>query len=384
MKNFWLAGFFIFVSLLLFYLSQNPLWQYHLRVDVDGQYYSAIKTFKEFGHLGNLGYNEYLPGAILFFLSLSPFSLNLVTAIILANLFLIGITAFIYKKWVSPKSALAFLVLVLAFGPILLFRFELFVGLMVLISVLLFLKNRHDLSFFLLGLATITKIYPAIVLPIYLLILVKKKQFKIATISLWYYFLAIISILTLFFWGLGANISGFIQALTIHSIKPVHVESTWGTVVTIFNLVFDHNNAIGKGNWGIYGISPKYILLPLWFFNYFWIFPVAIYYLKLIRQKFLPRPFDIAGVILVFLAFSKILTAQYLFWYVSLVPLFIKSRFYMLLICAVLILSQIVYPLSYNELLGCFYSGGACYFSFSLLTIRNLILISLALWLLFF
>ena len=186
---------------------------------------------------------------------------------------------------------------------------------------------------------------------------------------------------------LGSSLSEILDTIQLNSLKPVHVESLWGSFLTIFSKVVSGEWALGKGEHGIFGIDPRYIYLPLTFFNYFWIVPLSIFYVVLYKKVDKNGELKIEAVfliVLLFIIFSKILTGQYIFWILTLLPLFryrqkLKTSFIMafVVILAIVFLTQYIYPLHYNELLGIFYTSQDQAEYFLILLTRNIFLVTL-------
>jgi hypothetical protein len=186
---------------------------------------------------------------------------------------------------------------------------------------------------------------------------------------------------------LGSSPSEILATVQLNSIKPVHIESLWGSFLTIFSKITSGTWALGKGEHGIFGIDPRYIFLPLTFYNYFWIIPLGIFYIFLYKKVSKNGELMIEAVfliVLLFIIFSKILAGQYIFWILTLFPLFkyhlkLENLFVIsfLVILAIVFLTQYIYPLHYNELLGIFYTSGNQVEYFYILFIRNIFLLIL-------
>lgn len=391
-KNKLVGWLFLLVAVFTVYkLAYHPAWYRHLVVDIVGQYINHAHHFLKYKNLANLGYNEYQPGAVMFFAALSPSLLikdsyeSLLQALIWVNIGLIFSSAFIYQKLSGVKPLLIFGFILLACGPIALFRFDLLVGFLVLLTIYFWQKQKSFLSLFILGVATLIKVYPALILP-YLLILTLKKSGLKKTSFCFLIFLSGIGLGLIVYMGIfRAPHSEIYESLAIHSRKPVHVESVWATALTILPKFSTGKFASGSGNWGIFGISPKFTLLPLVFYNYFWLLPYAILllfvWLKTTKTSKL-SVYICTTIILLFLIFSKILTPQYLLWFALIIPLInFPNKFSeitnWLILLFILLLSQYVYPLNYSWLLDVFYSTGRDELIFWILAIRNLLLVIL-------
>ena len=392
-KYFWfLIAITTLVLFFLITLAYNPSWRYHLDVDVWGFYYPRTLHFFENLSFAGIGENEYFPGAMFFFLipglALLIDSNNAQTylaGLITVNILIVILLLYIYRRH-NPLSPFIFLAILLFAGPIFFFRHDLYVSLVVILSLLLWKLHKRNLAALVLGIAASIKIYPLLILP-YLLILSLKNSNIRKTIEILIMFVSGAFLIFGLYLLLGSSLSEILDTIQLNSLKPVHVESLWGNFLTIFSKVVSGEWALGKGEHGIFGIDPRYIYLPLTFFNYFWIVPLSIFYVVLYKKVDKNGELKIEAVfliVLLFIIFSKILTGQYIFWILTLLPLFryrqkLKTSFIMafVVILAIVFLTQYIYPLHYNELLGIFYTSQDQAEYFLILLTRNIFLVTL-------
>lgn len=389
---FLLATSTVLVISLLLVMAYNQAWQYHLAVDVWGFYFRRANHFLQNLSFANIGINEYFPGAMFFFLipTFIYFFRENIWQNYLYGLFIINFLLIIFHLYIyrghSFRSPFIFLMILLFAGPIMLFRHDLYVSLFVLEAILLWNSKKYNLSSFILGIAASIKIYPFLILPYFLIGAFKigalKKLFK----SLTFFLIGVASVFSLYLL-LGATLTDLKSTLTINSIKPVHVESLWGSMLTIFSKITVGYWAPGKGANGLFGIHEDFIILPLSFYNYFWVVPLFLFYWYLGQKRDLFKEirFEIVFlIVLLFEIFSKILTAQYLFWFLTLFPTFSLNFqkkpiywFWLTIILIIVLLTQIIYPLRYNELLINFYTNQTNARYFYLLLLRNILLLAL-------
>ena len=390
------APFILFFAVLtILLLALHPAWMYHLRVDIDGQYTAIASQFLNTGNLSSIGYNEYLPGAVMFFVSLSPYlSMGKNNAGFLAGLFVANVLLIIASSWVYHKSqrgwgVFVFALILLFTGPIILYRHELLVGLMASLAVLFWIRKKTWGAFFLLGIATSTKIYPIILVPYFVLVILKNRGWKALGQHMLFFVLGLFSVLAIYMGVLKVPLVSIVDSLSIHSQKPVHVESVWGSILTVYSRIENGDYALGKGDKGIFGIDPQFVPLPLYVFNYFWVFVLGIYYAVLalkLKKGVHFEPYKLLTALILFLITSKILTPQYMLWVFLLLPLVSisseknkqTSQFLDLaLVVLTCFLGQYIYPLNYNELVGIFYANGAFAHTFWMLFLRNALLVIL-------
>ncbi|MFH0942764.1 MAG: hypothetical protein V1810_01180 [Candidatus Beckwithbacteria bacterium] len=313
--------------------------------------------------------------------------ISYLSAATLVNLLVIFLTLVVVKKKSSSLQSWLFLILVLAIGPILLFRFDTIVALFVLLSLYLFSKKRIISSAIFLSLATSMKIYPIILLPYLGLILMYQKSFKRILIYL-FYFLLFMALPIIIFFLLGGNLKQILSAMEFHGLKYVSIESLPGSLLTASSLIFNHRPPDLLGGYGIWGITTPLIkTLGLKVFNYFWVLPVSFFYLFIIKnRKYLAKlyPSVCFSLVLFFLVFSKNLHPQYIWWFLSIFP-FIKITafnrykylFMFILLVFISIFNQLVYPLFYTQFIDDFFQHNRYYEVFYALLIRNFLIVCL-------
>lgn len=384
------------VIIVLLLQAIHPAWSYHLRSDSDGFYYSRAKYFLEHGNLTSLGYNEYQPGAVMFFLALAPPLLlannhDVYLATLFAvNIGLICLLAYLIWRATGHITNVWVLGAILLFaGPIVLYRFDLFVSLLVIGAIILWQRSKHTWAAFLLGAATATKIYPVLLVPYALILSYQKQGWRAVAQQAASFTAGLATIILIYMAAFQVSLPQILTDLNINAQKPVHAESVWASFLTIGAKLTTGQYATGQGAFGIYGINPQHIIGGLGFYNYFWLVALALFYFWLSRLPAHSRRWDVhvsMAIILLFLIFSKILTAQYLLWFMLLFPLLRipqpggSQRQWLIdfwLILLVAFISQYVYPLRYNELLGGFFANGSYVGIFWLLATRNFILIVL-------
>ena len=305
----------VLITLLAFDSSYFP----HLQVDIV-VFYNRANFFLQNLSLEHLANNEYQPGALLFFILLSPIlSINnsfdtFKLAFFAANILLLFLASIIPAKTVGWMGIAVFGLILLFTGPIILFRFDLLAALVVNLSFYFWLKDKKILSFVILSIATQIKVYPIIFLPYLLFLSFKNKGIKVAFGHLLCFLGSLIIFLSLFILIFDARLADIINALDFHAKKPLGIESVYATVLLLLNTPHLPQPV---GAYGIWGFSPKDIVLPLQVYNYLWLIPFIILHIVLFFQARRPN-FDLRFClvnILSFLIFSKVFAHQYLIWF---------------------------------------------------------------------
>jgi len=369
--NLYFLTFVVFI--IIFLQATIPLWHNHLIVDI-WFYFERAKHFFTYRTLSNLVGNEYLPGALFYFFIPSPVlliekSLEIYTQafFLLGFIFLLA-HIFIYKKMSSYFGVFLFLLILLFTGPILLFRFELAVSLLVLLSIYFFKKKKISWSSLFLGIATTIKIYPALILPYYLIIFFKNKQYEKLLKTLGYFLLGILIISGAYFL-IGGSIKELSGSFRFHSLKPLGLESPITSIILLFYKSYYQRLPNISGAYGVWGINIDFLPVSLTFFNLLPLVIVSSFYLFIYFSKVLSKRFKtqiVFLIFLIFLFFSKNMNPQYFFWVFSLVPILVvdkdkgkRSSFPFIFLTALMIalLTQYIYPILYTDLINNFFNN---------------------------
>lgn len=360
----------------------DPAWSGHLVTDF---YVYQQRS------LGNFANNEYPPLALIFFSLFVPFA-NQPTidpfkiAMFSTNVILIFAISFFIQKLSRPENNIILGLVLLFSGPIFFYRFELLVIFLVIASLYFFRKGNYILSSILLALATMTKVYPIIYLPYYLLSINKNngglmKSLQVFTI----YSITVFSVLFSFIAIYNFSPNQIISSLQYHNSKPVGAEGFWSSTITLLNILFNNSLPTLTNKNATWGISTQDLILPLWILDYFWILLLIslylLYYFKKTSNDRLDNIYLLA-LTLVPVIFSKLSSPQYLLWYLMLLPIInfkdLKTNVISLIVIIGALVSaflnQYIYPLNYNFFLTFFNTNSYSYL-FYLLVYKYLFLL---------
>ncbi|OGG07106.1 hypothetical protein A2872_02800 [Candidatus Gottesmanbacteria bacterium RIFCSPHIGHO2_01_FULL_42_12] len=365
---------FVISLLTVIYLGMQKRWLDILIGDLRGTYFAVSSYFWSNGNLTDfVGVSAYPPGANLFFMMLPAVSLefNQWSLIIINCLFL-----FFIARLTKRPTLLA--LIILAAGPIILFRFDLLVMFLVVLSLITFRRNKFYLSGILLGAATITKIFPVILLPYFIFVLFVNNRQKILP-WLSAFILSQVAIFVFFVLVTNQDPRAISSQTTGGLSTSVHVESVMATVLTLITAITN------PGPHGLEFLNARWNISPLYFLGHARIFKLIspvfvalVYALILFRYK----TFKIADgllIILTLLITSQLLSPQYIIWPAILVLLMDKiDRITIFLLVCALVSTQIIYPLNYGEFLD-FYNKGINSHLFLIMAVRNLSLVILTL-----
>lgn len=355
----------ILALLVVVFLAFLPQWHYILSGDIKNYYYPVANHFYSLDTL------IYPPGANLYFSLFPTWSLSVYEIFFVgANLVIILALTFL-----SQKSTVMSL-LVLAIGPIILFRFDLLVVLLIVLAILTFQNNHYGRSGFYLGLATITKFFPLILIPYFLLILWSRKKISRFLIG---FSAAIIFITLLYLIVSRVNPLTITSGFYFNFSKSVHMESVIGTTLS---LITSYTN---PGPHGVDFINALWVLDPLYLLGHARIFRylapaglILVYlFIFITGQKIKSLEFTkCLQIILSLVITSQVFSPQYLIWVTFLFPFIKAAKIDIALIVLILVCTQLIYPLNYGELVD-FFNWGRNPQLFWILTTRNLLLLIL-------
>ncbi len=360
----------LFTVVLLWWQSQQPAWNSHMQVDVWISWERITYWVDHYNSFEGLIGNEILPATLLYVFiptviaasSMLNYSIYLPLAMLL-NLVVVATHGFFVKDKFVFLTSLIFL------GPILLFRFEPMVTLLMLLSFVAFEKEKFKLSGMWLGLATAMKVFPVIYLPYFAMILWNKKQLR-SFVGLVIFFGEALLASVLAFFLMGGSIAQVLYALSFHSQKLISIESIPGSIITGWSMLtngFPPELIPGNGIWAVPG--------PAAIFNKLWMIPITILYYFVWKSEALSTKFSYKVpyvLTLIFLVFSKNLNPQYLWWFLAILPFVKPTKLVWGLTLATALLNQLVFPLYYTTFVESFFREHHDYWIYYLLLLRNI------------
>jgi hypothetical protein len=374
---------------ILVFQAYHPLWRSHLQVDVV-TFQLRAAHFLDTGSWANLGYNEYQPGALWFFVLLGRLTPAVhsfdafLTATVLGNAALLAAHFVFFARFGPRYAPVVFLVLALAAGPILFFRFELLVSLIVLVAWLLHRYRAFSTAAFLIGVAVAIKVYPGVLLP-FVLLAAARERISIGVQAGGAFVLGA-AIPALSYLALGGSGTALLEALRFHQLKPVGLEGVVGTSIMLLQWVVDVPLRITPG-FGVHGFTSDLPLLSNSVLEMLWVFPAGLLFLGIawrFWRRGLAHPAFAFGLLLVFVILAKVLNPQYLWWFVVFLPWIprawwgtLRWRAVVAVSVASLVMTQVVYPVYYSEYLAWFQGAFDSPLPFYAGLLRNLLLLAL-------
>jgi uncharacterized membrane protein len=289
-----------------------------------------------------------------------------VAAVLLAALVLAGLEA----SRVRVVAALGFVaVFPLLLGNVVLTRFDLWPVALVLAALAALVWERDRLGFGLLGGAVVAKLFPAVLLPLALSVVWRRRGRREALVCLGV-FAAVVAVVFLPFLLLAPD--GVAYSFGRQLSRPLQIESLGSALLLgLHHLVgLDIEMRSGHGSQNLDGLLPALVgwtlsLAQLGVLTWIWLRrPAATE--ALLRLS--------AAALVAFVALGKVLSPQFLVWLVPLVPLVAGRRGVRAaaLLAAALVLTQLWFPYRYWEL-ALEFDGAAS----ALVLVRDLVLVAL-------
>lgn len=353
-------------------------------------YFSIALYFQDASKVmaGGLPYRDFLmeypPFALVFFLlpRLFTSSLAVYSVAFQAEVFLFDLLGLylIYRiaqhKGKAPWKMLAvYSAVILAVGPEIINSFDIFAAILVLSSLYCFWKGKHKTSWIILALSVMTKIYPVVIAPIFLLSYLKNGEYKRIWSGIMVFAVCVLVISIPF---LVMSPHSFFKLITFHADRPLQLETTYSSILMFISrfssISLNVNFSSGSNN--IIGRVPETLSQISVFLSAFLL--LMSYWLIYCRMKKGKNDLGEIGVysllvIAILLITSKILSPQYLIWLLPLLPLLAGKKLYIIgaLFVVIEALTYYIFPVHYVEL-GNFTGSVAL-----VLLIRNILLVLL-------
>jgi len=274
------------------------------------------------------------------------------------------------------KLMIIYILGILAIGPIIAQQYDIFPAVLAVLAVYFFWLGKHKTSWVLLALGALTKIFPIILAPVFLLYYLRNRQYR----YLWsgilvFVAICLVVVVPVFFYGMGA----IRELISYHAQRGLQIESSYSS----FFLVADKLGMISVipvFNFGSWNLDSPLANALATLSTYFLVVLLLIAY-GFIYNRMKPgkSQFSRLGaysilVITIVLVSSKVLSPQYLIWLIPFLPLLSgKWRYPMIIVFIVVgILTYYIFPHNYLGLINLRLIVVAALF------FRNLLLILLA------
>ncbi len=284
-------------------------------------------------------------------------------AIDIAAMYLISILA--RKLKLSHVGALhLYTAFLLANGPLTDERYDLVPAFMMLLALYTFYRGQHKTAWAILAVATMTKLYPAVIAPVFLISnLVNRRYQRVVAGSATFALAAALTAIPFFL----MSPSGFISMFAFHAKRGIQFESTYSALLMLahrFNLV-PAKYELTYGSWNMAGaaadtlakLSSPLLLLALALI--YWSF-----YLKSKRNSMpavaaSPEQFGLiinysVAAVIAFMIAGKVFSPQYILWLYPLIPLVTGQQKYFAwgVYLASGLMTLYIWPVHYTDFFG--------------------------------
>jgi uncharacterized membrane protein len=263
---------------------------------------------------------------------------------------------------ISVKNTLAvYTLVIIAVGPILVARYDLLPAMLVLAAVWAFIKGKNKLAWATAALGFAAKLYPIIIIPFFFIYQMKNRQYG-RFIKGGAAFL--ITLLVLFLPWIIIDHNGFWHSFTYHFERPLHSESTYGTVL-LAGQALGMTKVVGAltyGSWNLFSpladslatisfpLSAGILLIVYGLFTWqLWKNSEDDMMTKMSEPSATKLLQYTALAVTLFMLTNKVFSAQYMAWLCPLLPLAVGGGQYLVpaLFILAAVLTQYVYPYNY-------------------------------------
>jgi uncharacterized membrane protein len=245
---------------------------------------------------------------------------------------------------------------ILVIGPILGQQYDIFPAVMTLLSLYYFWLGRHKTSWLWLALGVMTKLYPAVLIPLYLIIYWRNHQIRQAVTGIVTFGLACLIMLSPF---LLTGPQNLISLVNYHSQRGIQIESLYGAFLLLADRLGLTSVSLGfsYGSWNLSGpLADSFSRL----YTYIQVVTLFVCYCFIWAQvKKGKSQFTRLGsysllLIAVLLFTSKVFSPQYIIWLLPLMSLvFTHWRLAIWTTFAVIgIFTYLIFPVNYLNLLS--------------------------------
>ena len=290
-----------------------------------------------------------------------------------------GLGYLAFRRWTSPQQAAAFAIYVLAAGmATVLFRFDVVPALVTVACLWLMQRNRFAIVYPLLAVATLTKLYPIVLLPV--LVIAHWRAARNAGSSALPEVVGVVVCLGLIVLGFGVAVlidsTHGLGAVTYDLRRPDEVEAVPSTLMWLGSLLgfgsvsanqnFGSFNLIGGMSTAANALGDGLLVVGMLFV-----------YIGQFRGRFTTGQAALAA-LLILICTSKVLSAQYLIWLAPLLATTVGFQVRWLFVCLV---NALLFPLLFS--VGIDTSHGHVVYSgllFGGIAVRNALLVACSVW----
>lgn len=348
--------------ILVFWLNFSS---FEIRIHPDVELYFEYAELMFSGELPYRDFGvEYPPLALLFLLIPRLFSANLagyadVFAVLMLMFDLLGL---FFTSRLSRRLGLGHFttlsIYTIAFfilGDIVINRFDIIPAVLSLGAVYYFLNHKNKTAWFFLALGVLSKLYPAVLAPLFALPHIRKREFRPLVRGL-----AVFSItgLALVLPFLIASPDGFFDFISFHSDRGLQLESGYASLLMFGNMLglIPVEIVLSYSSVDIWAPASDFLVSASTFITVAAVFTCYWFYFRQVADKNNSSSslacFTV-GVLALLLVSAKIFSTQFVIWLYPFIPL-IDNRMRhpaWIIFGIIALLSQYIYPYNYGELM---------------------------------
>jgi Protein of unknown function (DUF2029). len=338
---------------------------------------------------------EYPPLALVFitipgFFASTPEGYSVAFSIMAYLFFLMGLVlAAKFAKRSNQSQYLAMLaytVMMLLMLEFVLDRYDIFPMIMTMLSLYCFITKRYTWAWVILSIATMTKLYPAVLMPVYLMMFLMDRDWKGAFKGIAVYALVALAVI-LPVLLLGSDTISYFYGY--HMDRPLQLESTAASLIAVLAILGLTTVGVEftSGSDNLIGAWPDAVapfLTPLTIVVLLVLYAVAAYVIVRMKRSGLDNENNrmvILGVTLfaavaLFVSVGKVFSAQYMVWLIPLVLFlmmttldhFLTRRIFIIFLVAE-VLTQVNFAVNFG-----LYNGEFNEIGMMVLLVRNILM----------
>ena len=235
----------------------------------------------------------------------------------------------------QKKAMLVYAILMLLMLEFVVDRYDIFPAILTLASFYMFASKRHGCACLLLAVGAMTKLYPAVLFPLYLLYLAYGRQWRDAAVSC-VAFLGTCVLIVGVAWIINPEL--ITNFLSYHTDRPLQIESVPASVVYLLSMFgltdvwiqpFADPDSFGSDN--LMGPLPDAVASVMMPLMVVLILAVYAYYAVLRPRGVRDDDLRLIGlaavaVLMLFMVANKVFSSQYLIWAVAPIAFVVASR----------------------------------------------------------
>ena len=235
----------------------------------------------------------------------------------------------------QKKAMLVYAILMLLMLEFVVDRYDIFPAILTLASFYMFASKRHGCACLLLAVGAMTKLYPAVLFPLYLLYLAYGRQWRDAAVSC-AAFLGTCVLIVGVAWLINPEL--ITNFLSYHTDRPLQIESVPASVVYLLSMFgltdvwiqpFADPDSFGSDN--LMGPLPDAVASVMMPLMVVLILAVYAYYAVLRHRGVRDDDLRLIGlaavaVLMLFMVANKVFSSQYLIWAIAPIAFVVASR----------------------------------------------------------